>query len=54
MFKKRKNRTMRSDRVSISLSNNPRFWEIIDRSRQQQKEGQVKSSDEVRKMLGLE
>ena len=42
-----------ADVESVSLSNNPRFLEIIDRSREQQKTGKVTSSEEVRKKLGL-
>lgn len=42
-----------ADIETVSLSSNPRFLEIIDRSRKQQKAGKVASSDEVRKKLGL-
>jgi hypothetical protein len=45
--------TFDADVESVSLSNNPRFLEIIDRSREQQKTGKVTSSEEVRKKLGL-
>ena len=43
-----------ADIETISLSYNPRFLEIIERSRQQQKAGRVMTSQEVRKRLGLE
>jgi hypothetical protein len=42
-----------ADIERVSLSSNPQFLEIIDRSRQQQKAGKVVSSEEVRKKLGL-
>jgi hypothetical protein len=42
-----------ADIETVSLSNNPRFLEIIDRSREQQKAGKVTSSEEVRRKLGL-
>jgi len=42
-----------ADVESVSLSNNPQFLKIIDRSRDQQKAGKVTSSEEVRKKLGL-
>jgi hypothetical protein len=42
-----------ADIERVSLSSNPQFLDIIDRSRQQQKAGKVASSDEVRKKLGL-
>ena len=43
-----------ADIETISLSYNPQFLEIIERSRQQQKAGRVMTSQEVRKTLGLE
>lgn len=42
-----------ADIETVSLSSNPRFLEIIERSRQQQKAGKVVSSEDVRKKLGL-
>ena len=42
-----------ADVERVSLSSNPRFLEIIDRSKQQQKAGKVMSSEDVRKKLGL-
>jgi antitoxin (DNA-binding transcriptional repressor) of toxin-antitoxin stability system len=42
-----------ADIERVSLSSNPQFLDIIDRSRQQQKAGKGASSDEVRKKLGL-
>ncbi len=42
-----------ADIETVSLSNNPQFLEMIERSRQQQKAGKVMSSEEVRKKLGL-
>ena len=42
-----------ADIETVSLSYNPQFLEIIDRSRQQQKAGKVMSSEDVRKKLGL-
>ena len=43
-----------ADIETVSLSNNGRFLEIIEQSRQQQKAGLVVSSEDVRKKLGLE
>lgn len=43
-----------ADVETVSLSHNPQFWDIIERSRQQQKAGQSLSSEDVRKKLGLE
>jgi prevent-host-death family protein len=42
-----------ADIERVSLSSNPQFLEIIERSRQQQKAGKVVSSEDVRKKLGL-
>jgi PHD/YefM family antitoxin component YafN of YafNO toxin-antitoxin module len=42
-----------ADIETVSLSYNPQFLKIIDRSRQQQKAGKVVSSEDVRKKLGL-
>ena len=42
-----------ADIEKVSLSSNPQFLEIIERSKQQQKAGKVVSSDDVRKKLGL-
>jgi len=42
-----------ADIERVSLSSNPQFLNIIDRSRQQQKAGKVVSSEDVRKKLGL-
>lgn len=42
-----------ADIETVSLSSNPEFLKIIDRSRQQQKVGKVVSSEDVRKKLGL-
>lgn len=41
------------DIETLSLSTNPEFWEIIDRSRQSQKEGGRIFIEEVRQQLGL-
>ena len=41
------------DVETVSLSYNPQFLEIIDRSRQEQKAGKTVSSEDVRKKLGL-
>jgi len=43
-----------ADIETVSLSNNSRFLEIIQESRQQQKASKVVSSEDVRKQLGLE
>jgi antitoxin (DNA-binding transcriptional repressor) of toxin-antitoxin stability system len=42
-----------ADIEAVSLSCNPQFLEIIERSRQQQAAGKVTTSEEVRKKLGL-
>lgn len=41
------------DWESFSLSHNPKFLKIIERSRESQKKGMGYSSDEVREKLGL-
>jgi len=43
-----------ADIETVSLSSNSRFLEIIEHSRQQQKDGLVVRSEDVRKKLGLE
>jgi len=42
-----------ADMETVSLSQNPEFLAIIERSRQRQKEDGGLSSDEVRRRLGL-
>jgi len=42
-----------TDMETVCLSHNPIFLSIIDRSKKQQKLGQLTRSEEVRKKLGL-
>jgi antitoxin (DNA-binding transcriptional repressor) of toxin-antitoxin stability system len=42
-----------TDIETVSLSHNPKFLSIIDRSKKQQKLGQLTRSEEVKKKLGL-
>ena len=42
-----------TDIETVSLSHNPKFLSIIDRSKKQQKLGQLTRSEDVRKKLGL-
>ena len=42
------------DLETLSLSTNPEFWEIIDRSRQSQKQDGRIFLEEVRQELGLD